>query len=241
MPFNQILIIVLKSSVAFFLLLILTRIMGRKAIAQMTFFDFIVAITIGAIAGVHSTTPTSPIPSITALITFTVLLLVMDYLHISSRKADKLINSEPVALVQNGIINDKNMRKTRVSIGDLNKLLRQKNIFSTADVEFAIMENDGELSVLPKSQKQPLTPSDLKIPTKYKGLTKDLIMDGQVMEENLRDAQLNGEWLKDQLKHQEITEFSEVFYAGLDTEGNLYVSKKHAAPRKEEDGKYGID
>ena len=122
---------------------------------------------------------------------------------------------------------------------ELTSLLREKNIFSIADVEFAILETDGKLSVLPKSEKQPLKPSDLNIPTPYQGLTKDIIIDGNIMEENLIDTQRDKTWLIQQLSLYNVKDIKEVFYAGLDSKGNLYVSKKNN--QEEFEGKYGIE
>ena len=112
-------------------------------------------------------------------------------------------------------------------------LLREKDAFSITGVEYAVLETDGKLSVLKKSQKQPVTPSDLNIPTSYTGLTKDIIMDGKVMEENLRGANLDRGWLMQKLQAQNYRSEEEVFYAGLDTTGDLYVSSRNREQVKE--------
>ncbi len=117
--------------------------------------------------------------------------------------------------------------------------LRNKNIFNIADVEFAMPEVDGKLSVLPKSQKQPLTPSDMNIPTPYRGPTRDLIIDGKIMEDNLRYINQNKAWLTGRINGYGIQDIKDVFYAGLDTSGNLYASKKQTSDEKP--GKYGIE
>lgn len=225
---------------SYFLTFILTRIIGRKAISQMTFFDFVVGIIIGSIAAnliviqKHSITS-----SITGLIIISLLVIIIDLLHIKSIKTSKLFDSEPVVIIQNGKIVDQNMKKTRLTLTELMMQLREKNAFNVADVEFALLETDGKISVLPKSQKQPVTPSDLNIPTGYKGLTKDLVIDGSIMNENLKDTHLDTEWLLNELKGYNIYDLNKVFYAGLDTSGNLYISKKHTDT--EQDGKYGIE
>jgi uncharacterized membrane protein YcaP (DUF421 family) len=151
----------------------------------------------------------------------------------------KLTNSEPVVVIANGRIIEQNMRKIRCQTTQLMMLLREKNAFNIGDVEFAVFETDGKLSVLKKSQQQPLTPADMKIPTPYKGLNKDLIIDGNVMRENLASANINEEGLRDMLAAQGIRDVREVFYGGVDTSGNLYVSKK--VKRKEKEGQYGIE
>lgn len=225
---------------AFFAALILTRIMGRKMISQMTFFDFVIGITMGsATASIPRLQENTALSSLVALIVIASLALLIDFAHIKSFFIRKTIESEPVTVVKNGKIVDKNMKRIRLTLEELMMKLREKNVFNIGDVEFALMETDGKISVLPKSQKQPLTPSDLKIPTSYKGLTKDLVIDGNIMYENLQDVQLNKQWLLDQLKDHGVKDVKEVFYAGLDTSGNLYVSKKQKSSEKE--GEYGIE
>ena len=119
--------------------------------------------------------------------------------------------------------------------------LREKNIFNISNVEFAIIETDGKLSALPTSQQKPLNPSDLNLDTKYTGLTKDIIIDGKMMTENLTQANLDQQWLITELSKQNIQDIEKVFYAGLDSGGNLYVSKKNSNKVSEEKGQYGIE
>jgi uncharacterized membrane protein YcaP (DUF421 family) len=229
-----------KAVFAFLVLLIILRILGRKEISQMTLFDLGVAVTMGSVtANLAIGTNHTTLSVTVVLATFGLLALLLGYISLKSFRFRKLINSEPVMVVEKGRINQKNMGKIRLTLDELMPLLREKNVFNIADVEFAIMESDGELSVLPKAEKQPLTPSDLKIPMKYKGLTSDLIMDGSIMEENLRAAGHDTGWLMEQLEVNGIKDRCEVFYAGLDSQGNLYLSKRQKAGEKE--GEHGID
>jgi uncharacterized membrane protein YcaP (DUF421 family) len=215
--------------------------MGRKIISQMTFFDFVVAITIGAVAAVQALgKENSILGTITSMLTFTILVLITDYLHIKSLFFRKLVDAKPVMIIENGKIVDANMKRARYNLNDLMMRLREKDIFNIADVEFAVMETDGELSVLPKSDKRPATPSDLKIPVKYTGLTRDLIVDGNVLTDNLKYVNLDEKWLNDQLCRQGITNISDVFYAGLDSSNNIYVSKKQQIKNIDQ-GKYGLE
>lgn len=238
--YQSIINIVLRAIVAFVLLMAVTRLIGRKTISQMTFFDFAVAITLGTLAAsVGMGANTSSSSAATVMISFSLLAIITGYLHIKDFGFRKLVNSEPVTLIQNGEIVKENMQRTRTTINSLNALLREKNIFNIADVEFAIMETDGKLSVLPRSQKQPLTPSDLNISTSYKGLTKDIIIDGNIMYENLKDANLDEQWLANQLRNKGIEKAETVFFAALDTSGSLYISK--GIEGSEKHGKYGIE
>ncbi|GLC31347.1 YetF domain-containing protein [Clostridium omnivorum] len=232
--------IFLRTIGAYLLLLLLTRLMGRKLISQMTFFDFTVGITAGTITGVVALGDINSFPySAAALIIFALLAIASSYLHIKSFNARKVLNSEPVVLISQGQMVEENMKKCRVTINELMMLLREKSVFNAAEVEFAILETDGILSVLPKSEKQPLTPSDMKITTYYKGLSKDIIIDGKLMNENLDDTKFTVQWIEEQLKKQGIMNISDVFYAGLDSSNNLYVSLKSSTNEKH--GMYGIE
>ncbi|MGE5582868.1 MAG: DUF421 domain-containing protein [Bacillota bacterium] len=230
---------VIRTTIAYILILGLVILIGRKLLSQITFFDFIVGVTIGATTANVALGPKEvSITGSIILVTLTILTVLTGFIRLWSFKARKVIDSGPITVIANGKIMADNLARSRVTLNELTMLLREKNIFNLNDVEFAILEADGKMSVLPKSQKKPVTPADLNIPTKYGGLMKDLIMDGHVLKENLADAHFNEEWLIGQLKEKNL-ELNEVFYAGLDSEGNLYLSSRNR--NLEEQGQYGID
>jgi len=210
-------------------------------ISQMTFFDFTVGIMIGSAAGTAALGPyTASLASGAAvLVTVSGLVILIGYLHIKSFRFRKLVDSEPVVAIERGQIVDKNLAKERFTLDELTALLREKNIFKLADVEFAVLEHDGKLSVLPKSAKQPVKPADMNLSPPYQGLGKDIVIDGVVMQENLQDANLDREWLLNQLQTYGIDKVEEVFYAGVDDANRLYVSRRNA--KTETHGKYGIE
>lgn len=238
---NIVLTTIARSTGVYILALFLTRIIGRKLISQMTFFDFVVGVSMGSIAANAMIWPSgSPLSSIVSLIVISALSIGAAYIHIKSFKARKLLNSEPMSLVQNGTINEENMKNTRLTINELMMKLREKNAFNLADVEFAIMETDGQLSVMQKPDKSPVTPSQMNIQTSSEGLMKDVIIDGHIMEENLKGTGLDVNWIKSQLKNQNINNVTEVFYGGLYGNNKLHISKR-LQKKKEEHGKYGIE
>jgi uncharacterized membrane protein YcaP (DUF421 family) len=219
---------ILKGVGIYIIALLLTRSIGTKLISQMNFFDFIMGVSMGSI--VASTIIDKEFASFSGIVTlilFTILTIVTGYLNIKSVKMRKIVNSEPVTLVQNGTILDGNMKKIKLTINELMMKLREKSVFSLADVEFAIMETDGQVSVLAKADKKALTPYDMKIKTTSVGIEKIIIMDGYIIEENLTSAGLDKKWLKSQLNSQNIKDVSEVFYAGLDNTKALHISKKY--------------
>ncbi len=158
----------------------------------MTFFDFLVAVSLGSlVANMTMGATSNEITAGTALVCLSVLVIVTDYLHIKSMRVRKLVNSESVTVIDNGSIVEDNLRRIRLTIDELNMKLREKNMFSLADVEFAILESDGQMSVLPKAGKAPLTPSQANITATSPGLMKDIVIDGELLEENLSSAGLD--------------------------------------------------
>ena len=238
---NDILLAVLRSIASFILLIIMTRILGRKALSQMTFFDFAVVITFGSVAAnIGIGQDNSFLTAITVLITIGLLGLLSGFLHIKSFRFRKLINSEPLVIIKDGAIIDVNMHRARVTINELNSMLRDKNIFNITDVHYAVLENSGSLSVLPKADRKPLTPKDMQIKPIEGGLTKDIIIDGIIMRENLSSTNLTETWLLDQLKQNTICNVKDVFYAGLAYNGSLYISKR-SNQNIERHGQHGIE
>ena len=132
------------------------------------------------------------------------------------------------------------MRKGRVTINELNSMLRFQKIFNIADVHYAILENSGTLSVLPKAENKPLTPKDMQIKPQEGGQTKDIIIDGVIMQENLSSANITESWVRNELQKNQIADLSEVFYAGLAANGLLYLSKRTYLT-KEKHGVHGIE
>jgi uncharacterized membrane protein YcaP (DUF421 family) len=229
---------ILLSILGYGVTLLFSRILGRKLISQMTFFDFVLGVAIGS-AVVNAGMPNTSLSGFIVLIVIFILTLLLDFAHLKSFFFRKVLESEPVVVVENGKIVNQNMKKIRLTVEELMMMLREKNAFNIGDVEFAVLEFDGKLSVQPKSQKLPVTPSDLKLSTPYVGITRDIIIDGNIMAENLKAVRLDENWLQRQIRVNGIQEIRDVFYAGLDTSGNLYISKKRTGD--ESFGKHGIE
>ena len=220
---SQSIIVILRSTFTFFTLLVLARFMGKNQISQLTFFDYVNGITIGSIAATMSIDlDIETIPSMAGLLTWALWVLVLGILDLYSHKWRKIIDGRPAVVIQNGHIVDAKLKQLNYNIDDLRMQLRTAGVFNMADVEFALLEPNGSLSVLRKSQKEPLTPADMNIPTSYRGLPIELIQEGQIIDKNLIRLKLNKEWLEQQVKALNHKP-DEVFYAEIDTSGSLYV------------------
>lgn len=218
----------LRAAVMFWWLLLMTKLMGQRELGHLSAFDFIVAFTVGGTAaGVLNNTRNGLLGAIAAIGTLTALDIAVSYLGLKNAKIRRILEDEPLVLVQNGRLIEDMMRKARYNLDDLLMELRQNNIANLHDVEFAILESNGKLSVIPKSQARPLQPRDLQIPTNYEGMPTVLIEDGNIIEDNLRNTNLDRTWLLDQLQQQNIANPGSVLLALLDTSGKLFISKKH--------------
>ncbi len=218
----------LRAAVMFWWLLFMTKLMGQRQIGRLTVFDFIVAFTVGGTAaGVLNNTRNGLVGAITTIGTLAALDIAVSFLALKNAKMRRVLQDEPLVLVQNGRIIEDMLRKARFNLDDLLLELRQKNIPNLHNVEFAILESNGKLSVIPKSQARPLQPSDLQIPTNYEGMPTVLIEDGNIIEDNLHRINLDKTWLLDQLRQQNIDNPGSVLVAMLDTLGKLYISKKN--------------
>lgn len=218
--------VALRTVISFFVMFFLFHIMNKKQIAELTFFNFVTGITMGAIAGKFAIDRTPIADGITSLVLMSLLTMLLSYISLNSVPARKILAGEPTVVIQNGKILEQNMAKMHYTVHDLLVQLRLKDVFNPGEVEFAILEPNGQLSVLKKSQYQPVNPSDLNLPTSYKGLASELVVDGKVVDRNLAQNGLSRQWLEEQFKAHGVDKQEDVLLASLGTDGKLYLDKK---------------
>lgn len=228
----DVLMVTWRSVAGFLALLILMRISGKQQVAQMTVFEFVLAITLGSLASDLSVQTNDPfLPILLGLTIWTVLGLLLSAASVHRRRWSKIMHGEPTILVENGHILEENLRKSPyMTIDDLLMLLRGKGAFELREVEYAVHELDGTLSVLKKSQNRAVRPGDLAVSTQYEGLPIELIYDGRIVEKNLKGARLDRAWLTEKLKDQGVEDLSQVMLAQLYTDGSLYVDLRNDQP-----------
>lgn len=221
---NDTLVVFIRSIVAFFSLLIFTRFLGKQQVSHLTFFDYILGITIGSIAATLTTDLTSRAwPHWVGLFSWTSFVFILQWVTVKSHKLSKYIDGEPAIVIMNGQIMEGTMKKLRYRAADLTDQLRDKGIFDMNEVAFAILETNGKLSVLKKSPYQPVTPKDLNLPPKSKGVDVELIYDGRVLKSNLKQVNKNMEWLENQIRLYGFTSSKDVFLATYQKNGSFYI------------------
>lgn len=219
---------VLRAVVTFWWLLLVTKLMGQREIGRLTLFDFIIAITIGSVAAAPLANNTVTLMG--SLITITALgsvNILTSYYALKNPYFRRVVQDEPLVIIQNGQILEDTMRKARLNLDDLLTELRLKQYPNIHDVEFAFLESNGRISVIPKSQFRPVRPSDLKVETIYEGMPTVLVEDGNIVEDNLRENKLDQEWLMNQMKQKGVKKLSDVMTVILDTKGRVYISIKN--------------
>jgi uncharacterized membrane protein YcaP (DUF421 family) len=164
---------------------------------------------------------------ITSLILFTLFPIILSLISLKSRKAQKILDGIPNILIQNGKIVKENLKKTKFTINKLLEECRIKDVFDITEVEFAILETNGQISIQKKSQHQPATPKDMNIPTSYKGLCLNVIIDGQIIEEHLEMANHDINWILDELKKKNVPDIRKVLLAYFDSCDQFIVHLDH--------------
>lgn len=217
----------IRSFIGFALLLLLARWMGKKQIAQLTYFDYVTGITIGSIAAVTAVERNVHLQdSLGALIFWALFTVGLNVVILKSRKLRKMLDGEPCLVICNGQILEKNMKKMNYSLDDLLEELRQKDVFSIKDVQFAVLESSGKLSIQLKPDKQPITRQDMQITSPPQTFQTELIMDGQIVFQNLSQKNLSKEWLISELEKHGVFDLSQVNYAGIDADQTLYIDTR---------------
>jgi uncharacterized membrane protein YcaP (DUF421 family) len=214
---------ILRTVIAFALIMVFTRILGKHTISRMTYHDFVASITLGAITGnIAFNTHLESWHLILSFLTFSVIVYLVAFLSLKSRKTRKWFSGKPTVVIENGKIMENNLKKIQFSLDTLNQELREKDIFDAEEVEYAILELNGKLSVLKKSDYRPVIRKDLLLtdPSKIQFPT-ELIMDGKIMTNNLQESGLSLNWLSKQLQERGLTS-EEVFYSVRGTNGGLY-------------------
>ena len=232
---------IIKGILVYILALVLSKLIGIKIISQMNFFDFVMGVSIGSmIAKIIIDKDHVVFSGVIALIVFSLLTISTSYLNLKSYIARSIVNAKTLILIENGRIIDKNIKKLRITINELMMKLREKDVFNIEDVQFAIMESNGQLSVLIKADKKPITPYDMNIKVKNLSLINDIIIDGKIVNKNLQIVGVDEKWLKSELKKKNINAIEDVFYAGVDQNKKLTISVRYPDNFNPEK-KYGIE
>ncbi|RXI96366.1 DUF421 domain-containing protein [Anaerobacillus alkaliphilus] len=210
------------------LLLFMTLYMGKRAIGELPIFDYLIIITLGAVVGADIADPNiKHFPTAIAVISIAFFQRLITYWKIKNRKVGRLLTFEPTVVIQDGIILDQRLKKLRYSIDSVLQMLREKDVFDITEVETAIIEANGGISVLKKTEKKPVTKEDMQIYKPTSTIALPIIIEGTIYTDILKDFNLDRMWLQEQLTKRGIHNLDDVFFASINRDLQLHVSLKH--------------
>ena len=211
---------------SFAALFIIAKFIGRKQVSQLDFFDYITGITIGSIAAEMATELEEPWKPLIAMIIYGSVTLLLSSVTIKFPRVRKFLNGTPTILMDHGKLYRENLKKSKLDLSEFMVLCRQQGYFDLTNIQTAVFEYNGKLTILPVSSQRPATPNDMDLAPEQELLFTELIMDGRVLDENLNRMGLNRVWLEKQLKASGVQSAEEVFLAVCDRNLKFVLFKK---------------
>ena len=220
------LITFVRAIILYLIVLVVMRLMGKREIGQLQPFELAISIMIADLASIPMSELGIPISNgIIPILGLLVMYMFISILNMKSVNFRKIMSGQPAILIYRGKIDEKVLKRESITINELQERLRVDNIFNLGDVEYAILETNGELTVIQKPEKRPLTPQDMNIVPEYEGIPYDLVVEGKIMHENLKALGKDKKWIEKQLK-----EFGAVpkntLIATIDGKGQFFCQKK---------------
>ena len=215
-----------RAIVLYLIVLVVMRLMGKREIGQLQPFELAISIMIADLASIPMTEIGIPIfNGIVPILGLLVMHLVISVINLKSLKAREIICGKPSILIYRGKINEKELKKERFTINELEERLRGNNVINLGDVEYAILETSGQVTVIQKPEKRNTIPEDFNITPEYEGIPYDLVVDGKVMTKNLKEIGKDYRWLKKQVEKFHIKP-EEALIVTIDGKGQFFCQKK---------------
>ncbi len=213
---------------SFAALFFIAKFIGHKQVAQLDFLDYITGITIGSIAAEMATELEQPWKPLIAMGIYGVMTLLLSMISARFPRSRKYLNGTPTILMDHGKLYPENLKKAKLDLSEFMVMCRQQGYFDLTDIETAVFEYNGKLTILPVSTQRPATPSDLNLAPQQELLFTELIMDGRILESNLRRMGLNLTWLQEQLRQHKVHSPQEVFLAVCDRNLKFVLYKRES-------------
>lgn len=225
---TELLYVTALSIISLLVLFLLTKLMGYRQMSQMSLFDYINGITIGSIAAEMATNLEDYHRPLAAMIIYGLAAVCLSQLSGRSIRARRFLNGKPLVLLQNGTLYEENLKKAKIDLNEFLEQCRVSGYFDVAQLQTVLLEGNGRLSFLPKSTDRPATPKDLGLTVEPDDLTGVLILDGHIMEQNLRHSGKEKKWLTARLRGQGYSDPKQVLLATCDIHDKLTVFAKNA-------------
>ena len=215
------------------ILFFITKMMGKKQISELNFFDYIVGITIGSIAAdISLDIEKDMIAGIAALFIYGFISYIISFVSIKSILARRFFIGVPTVLVEKGKIIESGLKKAKIDVNDLLMEARENGYFNLDEIDYALMEVNGNISFLPKEKEKPVTKRDMKIKCSNEGLTVNAIIDSKYMVNNMKAINKDKEWLDHELKVNGYDNYDNILLATIDNNYKVTIYEKNVKPDK---------
>lgn len=215
------------------ILFFITKMMGKKQISELNFFDYVVGITIGSIAAdISLDIEKNMIAGIAALFIYGFISYIISFISIKSIWARRFIIGVPTVLVEKGKIIESGLKKSKIDVNDLLMVARENGYFNLDEIDYALMEVNGNISFLPKEKEKPVTKRDMKIKCSNEGLTVNAIIDSKYMVNNMKAINKDKEWLDHELKVNGYDNYDNILLATIDNNYKVTIYEKNVKPDK---------
>ncbi len=219
-------IILIKSFASIIALFLFTKLMGKKQVSQLNMFDYVLGITIGSVAAeIAVNLETEFYKGIIVMAVYTIISIIVSFITNKSIVCRRFLTGVPIVLMERGQLIESGLKKAKYDVNEFLEEARSNGYFDISQIEYALMEANGKVSFLPKSKYVPLTPNDMKIKVDYKGLVVNLVIDGEIMEKNLKEINKDKKWLYTRLKNNKVN-LEEILLLTCDSKEQLQIYKK---------------
>lgn len=229
----EILNVLVRTLLMIIILFILVKLMGKKQVSQMNLFDYLIGITIGSIvADISLDIEKNLISGIVCLVIYGILSVFISYVTMKNIKLRRFLIGVPTVLIENNKIIEGGLKKSKLDINELLSEARSQGYFKLEDIEYAIMETNGNISFMPVSSSSPATKKDVNAKIRKESLVANVIIDSKLLEENLKEMHKDKKWLDNVLKVQGYNNYSNIMLATLDINDKVVVYKKNIKSKK---------
>ena len=225
---NEFMSVTVRAISSLIALFLVTKLLGKKQVSQLSLFDYVIGISIGNFAAEMTINlESNEINGIWAVVIFGIFAYLISILTMKSMRIRRFFMGTPTVIIQEGKILENNLKKVKFDINDMLEEIREQGYFDISQIEYAIMEADGKFSILPKSEYRPLTTKDMNLKASKEGLCANVIIDGKIMKNNLNLCNKNEEWLLKQLKVKGYSDLENILLATLDINDKINVYERN--------------
>ena len=217
-----------RALVSLFTLFLVAKLLGKKQVSQLSLFDYVIGISIGNFAAeITINLEAQYINGLVAMLVFGFVAYFVSYITMKSITLRRFFMGTPTILIQNGKLIEKNLKKVKIDINDMLEECRTNGYFDINQIEYALMEANGNLSILLKGEYLPVTIKDMQLKPPKQGLVANIIIDGKIMKNNLKNMNKDINWLDNILKVKGYKELDNILLATLDNDDKLVVYEKN--------------